>query len=139
MPKPKGKHKFALWLHPETLAKVEKQYRDDDCRSRSEFIEIAILFYAGNLAADNCRDYIPNVIVSTVKGSLDSLENRMANLLFKMAVELSMMLHVTAAANAIDETSLTRLRGLCVEEVKRLHGAIRMEDAVRFQKGGASV
>ena len=63
----------------------------------------------------------------------------MANLLFKMAVELSMMLHVTAAANAIDETSLTRLRGLCVEEVKRLHGAIRMEDAVRFQKGGASV
>ena len=117
MPKPKGKHKFALWLHPETLAKVEKQYRDDDCRSRSEFIEKAILFYAGYLAADNCRDYIPNVIVSTVKGSLDSLENRMANLLFKMAVELSMMLHVTAAANAIDETSLTRLRGLCVEEV----------------------
>ena len=80
MPKPKGKHKFALWLHPETLAKVEKQYRDDDCRSRSEFIEKAILFYAGYLAADNCRDYIPNVIVSTVKGSLDSLENRMANL-----------------------------------------------------------
>lgn len=102
-------------------------------------LEKAILFYAGYLAADNCRDYIPNVIVSTVKGSLDSLENRMANLLFKMAVELSMMLHVTAAANAIDETSLTRLRGLCVEEVKRLLGAIRMEDAVRFQKGGASV
>lgn len=76
MPKPKGKHKFALWLHPETLAKVEKQYRDDDCRSRSEFIEKAILFYAGYLAADNCRDYIPNVIVSTVKGSLDSLKTK---------------------------------------------------------------
>lgn len=139
MPKPKDKKKFALWLHPETLAKVEKQYRDDDCRSRSEFIEKAILFYAGYLAADNCRDYIPNVVVSTVKGSLDSLENRMASLLFKVAVELSMMLHVTSAANAIDENTLTRLRGLCVEEVKRLHGAVRMEDAVRFQKGGAPV
>ena len=47
MPIPKEKRKFALWLRPETLAKIEKLYRDDDCRSRSEFIEKAVLFYAG--------------------------------------------------------------------------------------------
>ena len=93
MPIPKEKRKFALWLRPETLAKIEKLYRDDDCRSRSEFIEKAVLFYAGYLAADDGQEYFPNVIVSTVKGSLDSLENRMASLLFKMAVELSMTLH----------------------------------------------
>ena len=127
--------KFALWLRPETLAKIEKLYRDDDCRSRSEFIEKAVLFYAGYLTADDGQEYFPNVIVSTVKGSLDSLENRMASLLFKMAVELSMTLHVTAATNQIDADTLSRLRGLCVEEVKRLHGAVRMEDAVKFQNG----
>lgn len=130
-----NKQKFALWIHPETLEKVEKNYRDDDCKSRSEFIEKAILFYAGYLTANDYRGYFPNVIVSTLKGSLDSLENRMASLIFKMAVELSMVLHVTAATNEIDDTTLSRLRGMCVEEVKRLHGSVSMEDAVKFQKG----
>ena len=135
MPMPKEKQKFALWLRPETLSKVEKWYRDDGCRSRSEYIEKAILFYTGYRTGEDGREYFPNVIVSTVKGSLDSLENRMASLLFKLAVELSMTLHVAAAANAIDPDALSRLRGLCVEEVKRLHGAVRLEDAVKFQNG----
>lgn len=132
---PKDKQKFSLWIHPETLKMIEKNYRDDDCKSKSEFIEKAILFYAGYLTANDYRGYFPNVIVSTLKGSLDSLENRMASLLFKMAVELSMVLHVTAANNEIDDTTLSRLRGMCVDEVKRLHGAVSMEDAVKFQKG----
>ena len=135
MPIPKEKQKFALWLRPETLAKIEKLYRDDDCRSRSEFIEKAVLFYAGYLTADDGQEYFPNVIVSTVKGSLDSLENRMASLLFKTAVELSMMLHMTAANYDIDEEMLSRLRGMCVKEVKRLHGTVSLDDAVKFQKG----
>lgn len=46
-----------------------------------------------------------------------------------------MMLHVTAATNEIDLDTLSRLRGLCVEEVKRLRGAVRLEDAVKFQNG----
>lgn len=132
---PKDKRKFALWIHPETLDKVEKNYRNDDCRSKSEFIEKAIMFYTGYLIANDYRGYFPNIIVSTVKGNLDSLESRMASLLFKLAVELSMVLHVTAATNNIDQDSLSRLRGLCVSEVKRLHGSISMEDAVKYQKG----
>lgn len=135
MPLPKDKQKFALWVYPDTLKKVENLYRDDDCQSRSEFIEKAILFYAGYLTATDHKGYFPNVIVSTVKGTLDSLENRMASLLFKLAVEISMMLHVTAATNEVDESTLARLRGMCVGEVKRLHGSIPMEEAVRFQKG----
>lgn len=134
MPIPKEKQKFALWIHPETLKKVERNYREDDCKSKSEFIEKAILFYAGYLTANDYRGYFPNVIVSTVKGTLDSFENRMASLLFKIAVELAMVLHVTAANNEIDPATLSRLRGMCVEEVKRVHGTISMEDAVKFQK-----
>ncbi len=129
------KNKFALWAYPETLERVEKLYREDGCKSRSEFIEKAINFYCGYLTAENYREYFPSVIVSTVKGSLDSFENRMASLLFKTAVELSMMLHITAANYDIDEEMLSRLRGMCVKEVKRLHGTVSLDDAVKFQKG----
>ena len=31
--------------------------------------------------------------------------------------------------------TLSRLRGMCVAEVKRLRGSVRMEDAVKYQNG----
>ena len=129
-----NKYKFALWIQPETMNKVEKLYKDDDCRSRSEFIEKAILFYCGYLAAKDYRDYIPNVFISTMKGTLDALENRIANLLFKNAVEISMLSHLTAATHKVKEETVDDLREMCVAEVKKIHGAIRLEDAIKFQK-----
>lgn len=129
-----NKYKFALWVQPETMTKVEKLYKDDDCRSRSEFIEKAILFYCGYLAAKDYRDYIPNVFISTMKGTLDSLENRIANLLFKNAVEISMLSHLTAATHKVSDDTVADLREMCVADVKKIHGAIRLEDAVKFQR-----
>ena len=129
------KIRIPLWIYPSVEEKIQKNYEADNCKSPSEFIEKAILFYCGYLASEEYRQYLPNVLVSTMQGSLDSFEDRMATLLFKIAVELSMMLHVTAAANEVDEDTLTRLRGLCVEEVKRLRGSVRLDDAVRFQNG----
>ena len=129
------KIRIPLWIYPSVEEKIQKNFEVDNCKSPSEFIEKAILFHCGYLASEEYRQYLPNVLVSTMQGSLDSFEDRMATLLFKIAVELSMMLHVTAAANEIDEDTLTRLRGLCVEEVKRLRGSVRLDDAVRFQNG----
>lgn len=77
MPNPKDK--FALWTYPETIQRVEALYQDDGCKSKSEFIEKAINFYCGYLTAENYREYFPSIILTTVKGSLDSFENRMAH------------------------------------------------------------
>lgn len=130
-----NKRKFALWVCPSTLEKVDRLYRNDNCRSRSEFIEKAILFYAGYVSAEDSRAYFPEVIVNTVQGTLNSFENRMASLLFKNAVELSMLLHVSAANFRVDEDTLSRLRGKCVNDVKRLNGQVTFDDVVRYQKG----
>lgn len=130
-----NKKKFALWIHPSAMEKVERLYQLDNCRSKSEFIEKAINFYCGYLTAENYKEYFPEVIVSTVQGALDSFENRMASLMFKYAVELAMMMHVTAASFRVDEDTLSRLRGKCVNDVKRLNGRINFDDAVKYQKG----
>ena len=130
-----NKKKFALWVHPSTIEKVERLYQLDNCRSRSEFIEKAILFYSGYVSAEDGRDYFPEIIVSTLQGSLDTFENRMASLMFKYAVELDMLMHVAAANFRVDEDTLSRLRGKCVREVKSLYGKISFEDAVKYQRG----
>ena len=36
------KIKFPLWVTPKTMETVKEMYKDDDCRSQSEFIEKAI-------------------------------------------------------------------------------------------------
>lgn len=135
MPTPKNKVKFSLWLHPESLEKVDRLYETNNSRSKSEFIEDAINFYSGYLSTEGSWDYFPSVIVTTVKGILDGYENRMASLLFKLAVEIAMTLHVTAATNEIDQEEMSRLRGMCVNEVKKLNGKVSFEDAVKKQKG----
>lgn len=44
-----NKVKFPLWAYPETLKDVEVHYKNDNCKSQSEFIEKAIKFYIGYL------------------------------------------------------------------------------------------
>lgn len=130
-----NKRKFALWLHPETLEQVESAYRQDDCQSRSEFIEKAIRFYLSYLSASDDSSLLPNIFLSSMKSIVAESDNRISRLLFKMAVEMAMMMNILAAMDDVDKDTLNRLRGACVKEVKEINGAFSMEDAVEWQKG----
>lgn len=131
-----SKRKFALWIHPSVLEKAERLYKFDNCRSKSEYIEKAIEFYSGYVVSEDGSSYFPEAIVNTVHGALDSFEDRFASLTFKYAVELGMLMHIIAANYRVDEDTLSRLRGKCVNEVRRTNGRISFEDAVDYQKGG---
>ena len=62
MSNPKGKKKFVLWAYPSTLQLVESNYKKDNSKSRSEFIERAILFYIGRVNADTDTSYLPTAL-----------------------------------------------------------------------------
>ncbi len=129
------KDKYMIYVKPETIEKADRLFKLDGAKSRSEFIENAINFYAGFVSASDCLDFYPTVIVSAVKGAVDSFENRNASLVFKLAVEQAMMMNLMAAVYNVDEDTLYKLRAKCVSEVKRLNGRISFEDVVRYQKG----
>ena len=113
---------------------AKKHYKDDNCSSASEFIEKAILFYLGFIFSQENQDYLADVIPSTVKGIVDESSNRMGRLLFKMAVELAVIENILAAVCEVDRQELKRLRGQCVEEIKRTNGMISFEQALQWQK-----
>ena len=54
----------------------------------------------------------------------------------KIAVELSMLAHMIAyhSESRIDESTFRKLHAKCVEEVKRLNGAVELGDAYKYQK-----
>ena len=56
-------------------------------------------------------------------------------LLFKLAVELDMTMNILAAGMEIPEEQLRQLRGRCVQEVKKTHGMVSLDEAVRYQNG----
>ena len=129
------KRKFALRISRDTIELAKKHYKDDNCSSASEFIEKAILFYLGYLSCQENQDYLADVIPSTVKGIVDESSNRMGRLLFKMAVELAVIENILAAVCEVDQQELKRLRGQCVQEIRRTNGMISFENALDWQQG----
>lgn len=129
------KRKFALWIKQSTIDMVENIYKDDNCSSRSEFIEKAIIFYVGYLSANDNSQYLPNVVTSTLKSIVAESDNRMSRLIFKLAVELAITMNIIASSQDIDKLTLTKLRGEYIKEVKKLNGSFSFDDAYDWQKG----
>ena len=134
MSAPKGKVKFLLWAFPDSLELVRNTYKKANCRSQSEFIERAIQYYAGRINAEDDVSYLPNAFLSNMKGIVAENTTRQNRILFKLAVEMAMMMNILASMQDIDPITLQRLRGECVHEVKRLNGNFSFEDAVEWQK-----
>ena len=130
------KRKFALWIRPSLLEEVDSLYQKDNCASRSEFMEKALRFYMGYLSSQANQDYLADVIPSTVKGIVDESSNRMGRLLFKMAVEQAMSENILAAVCDVDQTELTRLRGQCIEEIRKTNGLLSFDKALSWQRDG---
>ena len=129
-----NKVKFALWVYPQTMKDVEVHFKSDNCKSQSEFIEKAIRFYIGYLDEEKSVNYISPMITETVKAQIKGTEQRLARLLFKVAVELGKLSHMLAAANDVDDETLRQLHIMCVNEVRKINGIIDYEEAVEYQR-----
>ena len=130
------KRKFALWIRPSLLEEVDSLYKSDNCASRSEFMEKALRFYMGYLSSQKNQDYLADVIPSTVKGIMDETANRMGRLLFKMAVEQAVTENILAAVCSVDQQDLSRLRGQCIEEIRKTNGLLSFDKALSWQRDG---
>ena len=129
-----NKVRFALWAEQDILDIVKANYMSDECKTQSEFIERAVLFYAGYLRCKADPFYLPRILSDELEGTVGVMANRIGRLLFKMAVEVSMMMHIIAADTEIDQETLERLRVRCANDVKRTNGQIRFKDILQFQK-----
>lgn len=132
---PDEKVRFQMRISPETDQKVAAAMKLTNSQSKNEFVENALIFYCGYLSAKNSEDFLPPALVATMRGTVQDSENRIARLLFKMAVELSMMMNVLAVWLEINADDLDRLRGQCVRDVKKSNGSITFKDTVAFQNG----
>ena len=88
-----------------------------------------------HLAAEESSRFLPSALVAALRSTVQGSENRIARLLFKLTVEISMMMHVLAAGLEIDASQLDQLRWQCVQEVKKVNGGISFKDTLKKHEG----
>ena len=129
------KIRFGLQLSSKTMEKIDMLYRQDNCKSRSDFIEKAVRFYCGYLMSQesSVTEFLAPQIVALTEGIIKGSEQKLCRAMFKIAVELGAVTHMLAAMNQIDEQTLFKLRSMCTDEVRHINGVINFEKAVRYQ------
>ena len=129
------KIKFQMRIDPDTDRKIKAAMPRANCRSQNEFMEKAVRFYCDYLAAEDVANFLPPIFVHAMQGTIQSSENRIARLLFKLTVEISMMMNVLAAGLEIDVSQLDDLRWRCVQEIKKVNGTISFKDTLAKNQG----
>ncbi len=122
--------RLALRMQPETKQRIEQWYRADNCKSQNEFVEKAVNFYADYLAARD-NSLLPAAAQSAIDGRLGMFENRMAKLLYKLAVEMDMGMSAVLDCVQVDDDYLRKLRSDSVRNVKATNGLLTFEQKVR--------
>ena len=102
-------------------------------KNKLEFIYDAVDLYIGYLASQKSTTYLSKILLDAIDGTLKITENWQSANLFRLSVEMSMMMNIRAIGLEISDKDLRKIRGRCFSEVKRNRGEINMEDAVRYQ------
>ena len=128
------KTKFSIRVDTDLVELADTYIRSSTVKNRTELIEDALRFYLGFLTAQKAEDYLLQSLSSVMTGTVQDSENRLARMDFKIAVELSKLSQVIAYSHDIDEDAFKRLHLKCLEEVRRINGAIDFESAYKYQK-----
>lgn len=128
------KKSVSIYIDQDLLEQIDFLFPKSDSRSRNEFIVTALRYYITHLDSQKYTDLLAPAFESVIGAKIKDTENRLARVLFKLGVEVAMMMHVVAATNNIQLSEIDKLRKMCVDQVSRINGRLNFEDAVKFQK-----
>ena len=131
--KQENKTRIPVYIHPGLLRRVDGWVEEDNCSSRSEFIEKALRFYLGYLSSEDMTDYLSTALVAVIRGTLEDSLHRLGRMVFKWCVELNMGLHMLAAHFGVEDADRQALRNFAEDEVRRSNGRISFDHALDVQ------
>lgn len=130
-----SKTRIGVYLDDNILKMCDSNIERFDLKNRSELIEKALMYLMASEDSEITANIITPKMESAIRGAVRDSENHISRIIFKLAVETDMMMNIIAATNEIDKNVLRKLRGMCVEDVKRTYGNISFDEAVENQKG----
>ena len=129
------KKRFPLRLKAETMQKIEQWHTASNCRSKNEFVEKAVNFYADYLALNSDNQLLPKAVLSTIEGRLGLLEKNLSAATFNHAVELDMLVGIIGQSYQFSQNDLEKRRAQSVRNVKATNGRVSLEKCARAYDG----
>lgn len=123
-----------FYLEKDVLDWCDRLLPQANVKSRNEFVTEALRFYCGYLSSRQSENYLLQSLSSVLTSTVQDTENRLARMDFKIAVELSKLSYVLAYTHDVDREDMKWLHGKCVEEVKRINGAVDFETTHEYYK-----
>ena len=96
--------------------------------SRNDFIRDAVDFYIAWQSRESVERYLTPALESVIGGKIRDTEERLARLLFKLAVDQNFLAHIVSEGYRFDEEYLEQVRIDSVNEVKRTNGTLTAKE-----------
>ena len=125
---------MAAKLVPESIRMTKEQWaacremaKVMHLRSKNEFIRDAVDFYIEWCRQPQSQRFLTTALESVIEAKVRDSENRIARMLFKLAVEMNVNTHIAALDYNLTERELYNLYAKSVAEVKKNNGEIDLE------------
>lgn len=123
-----GKQEFHLRADPHVLKMVDDNYKEDNCKTKNEYICKAIQYYTGQLATKKNAQFISTQVSSMLTSLISESDHRMERIVFKLAVEIAMMMHLIARSQNVSQEDMDWLREKSIEDIKGTNGTLKFDD-----------
>lgn len=85
---------LTIRMDSKTEQEIREKMDDAHVRSLNAFVLKAIEFYLGYLRQGENLNYISPILASSVKGEMKNIEHNLSEIIFKAAVQLSMLTQI---------------------------------------------
>ncbi|MBQ5841901.1 MAG: hypothetical protein IIW63_01960 [Clostridia bacterium] len=124
----------SIRLAPSVWEDCERRAERMGLKSKNEFIRDAITFYTEWLDSPATQKFMTPALESVIGAKVRDSEERLARLLFKLAVDQNFLAHIVGNTYEYDEGVLGDFRIQSLREVKETNGTLTAKDILRGEK-----
>ena len=118
----------SIRLTQEQWESCDRLYKQLGLPSRNDFIRDAVDFYIAWQSRESVERVLTPALESVIGGKIRDTEERLARILFKLAVDQNFLAHIFSEGYRFDEEYLEQVRIDSVNEVKRTNGTLTAKD-----------
>ena len=132
------KKSYNFYLSPEADCMIDSSLVASDSRSRSDFVEKAVRYYAASLGAEMHKELLSQELIRVLQDNIKNVENHISSTIFKMAGEQAVLslLFADMLVENLDRKELQRYRNEAYDLIRKRHGTIMFEDVLVNCEGG---
>lgn len=109
-----------VWIGDLQREEIKANMNVVNASNESEYIRMAVDFFSGYIKSGKAETYLLNTFSSVIHSTIDLSEERIMNMIYKLAVEVAMQNRIIAVNNDVSELDVERIRKIAVDEVSGL-------------------